>query len=125
MYDYDAINDIWNRLGSPIQGAAPDDWLGLSVDISGDGTTVAAGAVFHDSMDFTQVGQVLVYKYVEEAQDWLRMGPAIQGEQSRDFWGRAVALSTNGIRLAGGAFWFQPGRDNTGRVRVVQFQNQH
>ena len=123
VYQYNANDDMWYLLGHPLNGDQADDWLGVSVDISDDGKTIAAGAVFHSNQNQTNVGQINVYRYIENQQRWLQLGSGIGGIQDSDYWGRSVSLSANGEVMAGGAYWFNPlsQRGNDGRVRVMNW----
>ena len=124
VYEYDLNGNQWNLLGNPMYGLQPEDQLGHAVDISDDGNTIAAGAVFHGNQNETNVGQVHVYRYVERQQEWIKLGSAIDGIEENDYWGRSVSLAANGNRLVGGAYWFNSlsQRGYNGRVRVVDFR---
>ena len=51
----------WRRLGADIDGEAAEDWSGISVSLSSDGTTVAIGAELNSGNGFSS-GNVRVYK---------------------------------------------------------------
>ena len=121
VYEFDSDKNTWKRLGSPIQGSQAGDWLGVSVDISADGTTIAAGAMLSDADSKPNAGQVGVYRYNDDIGGWAYLDAPLEGVAKDDNWGRSVALSRNGNRLAGGAYLFQPSNDNIGRVRVMDW----
>jgi Flp pilus assembly pilin Flp len=54
------LNGAWTQIGESINGEAANDNSGYSVDISGDGNTVAIGAKFNDS-NGSSSGQVRVF----------------------------------------------------------------
>jgi hypothetical protein len=51
----------WRRLGADIDGEAAEDWSGISVSLSSDGTTVAIGSDGNSGNGFSS-GNVRVYK---------------------------------------------------------------
>ena len=59
---YQYSNSTWTQLGSDIDGEAAGDWAGR-VSLSGDGTTMAIGAIFNDGATGSDSGHVRVYKY--------------------------------------------------------------
>eukprot|EP00977_Amphora_coffeiformis_P029266 scaffold39709_cov168-Amphora_coffeaeformis.AAC.2 len=123
VYEYNSYENTWEMLGQPFRGSA-NDWLGLSVDISPDGTTVSAGAVFHNTGEHEKTGQILVFRYNDEEREWMPMGGSLEGEGPDDNLGRSVALSRRGNIMVAGAFWFKPLSDSgaEGRVRMKIFE---
>ena len=61
----DSNGGSWNKLGQDIDGEASDDYSGLSVSLSSDGTIVAIGAIYNDG-NGPFSGRVRVYKLVVE-----------------------------------------------------------
>ncbi len=92
----------WARLGADIIGEAAGDQSGLSVSLSGDGTTLAIGAPYNDGGG-TSTGHVRVYRLTAGA--WTPLGAdidgAISGSQG-DRFGTSVSLSSNGTRVIAG-----------------------
>ncbi|HXO39879.1 MAG TPA: FG-GAP repeat protein [Thermoanaerobaculia bacterium] len=90
------------KLTASDQGPGP--YFGLSVGVSGDGSTVAVGSQF-TVVDGSKEGAV--YVFVKPAGDWRSVAPAakLQGsdEGSHDLFGHAVALSRDGSTIAVGA----------------------
>jgi len=97
----------WSQLGSDIDGEAADNYSGISVSLSADGTIVAIGAPFNDGTG-SNAGHVRIYKYNGSA--WSQLGSDIDGEATGDFNGTSVSLSADGTIVAIGA----PGNDGTG-----------
>ena len=89
--------------GQILDGEAADGLFGSSVSLSADGTRVAVGAPFNDDG-----GRIRVFEFVNG--DWTQVCADIDGESGNDEYGYAVALSDDGVCLAGGA----PGNDNGG-----------
>jgi len=91
---------IWNQIGVDIDGEEAGDWSGYSVNLSGDGTTVAIGAIFN-SGNSTNSGHVRVYKNISGS--WVQIGGDIDGKAAKDYLGASVSLSNDGNILAIGA----------------------
>jgi hypothetical protein len=88
----------WRPVGQEISGARAGDKFGSSVSLSADGATLAVGATDSNGasapagLDPSDArGQVRVWQFVSP--DWVRLGPAIDGEAAGDFCGASVALS--------------------------------
>lgn len=105
----------WNQIGSNIDGEADGDRSGRSVAISADGSRVAIGAIRNDDGG-SNAGHVRVYS--ESGGLWTQVGSDIDGEAAGDNFGRAVALSSDGTRVAIGAPKNDGIGSNAGHVRV-------
>ena len=128
-----SYGDIWNFLGTDIDGEAARDYSGKSVSLSADGTIVAIGAFGNSNSS----GHVRVYKYDltkttavtdQSSSDfgpvgWRRLGQDIDGEAADDNSGRSVSLSADGTIVAIGANG-NDGNGNSnssGHVRVYSY----
>jgi SprB repeat/FG-GAP repeat len=107
----------WTQVGSDINGEAAGDRSGTSVSLSSDGTRVAIGADFNDGNGFN-AGHVRVYE--ESGEVWSQVGSDIDGEADSDLFGFSVSLSSDGTRLAIGAFLNDGNGEDSGRVRVYE-----
>ena len=87
----------WEQLGTDIDGQAGGDELGLSVSISGDGTTLAVGAPFNDAAG-GNAGQARIYRWDGTA--WQQLGTDILGAAADDQTGWSVSLSDDGNTVA-------------------------
>ena len=58
-----------------------------------------------------------------KAQSWEQKGLDIEGEMARDFFGAAVSLSKDGSILAVGGSWNDANGENSGYVRVYEYNN--
>ena len=92
---------IISQLGSDIDGAAANDNSGSSVSLSSDGTRVAIGAPYNDGTS-SNAGHVKVYEY--SGGTWNQLGSDIEGEAAGDNSGYSVSLSSDGTRVAIGAY---------------------
>jgi hypothetical protein len=113
---FDLNVTTWTQVGEAIDGEAIDDEFGFAVAISEDGNRVAIGAPRNDGTG-SNSGRVRVFDL--DVTTWTQVGQDIDGENSGDGFGFAVALSANGSRVAIGA----PGNDgiagrDSGHVRV-------
>ena len=118
VYDYDL--STWVQVGGDIDGEAADDRSGLSVSLSNDGSRVAIGAYLNDG-EGTNSGNVRVYDYDSSA--WVQVGGDIDGEAAGDASGRSVSLSSDGSRVAIGAYTNDGGGTDAGHVRVYEFDS--
>ena len=94
----------WTQMGADINGEASEDYHGMSVSISSDGTRVAIGAPYNDGGVFgsgSDAGQVRVYQYSNSS--WTKIGSDIDGNAASDGSGRSVAISSDGTIVAVGA----------------------
>ncbi len=110
----------WTQLGSDIDGEAAGDYLGRSVSLSSDGTTLAIGAYRNDG-NGADSGHVRIYKY--NGTTWTQLGSDIDGEAAVDNSGFSVSLSSDGTTLAIGAI-FNDGNGNgaySGHVRIYKY----
>jgi hypothetical protein len=105
----------WVQLGGDLIGEAIGDRSGLSVALSSDGSWVAIGAPFNGG-NAAYSGHVRVFEWIDP--NWVQKGSDIDGEAAHDTSGRAVALSSDGSRVAVGAI--HNGADS-GHIRVFEY----
>ena len=114
------LNDVesggnWSQVGADIDGEAADDWPGVSVSMSSDGTRVAIGAMYNDGTG-DKAGHVRVYS--ESGGTWTQVGADIDGEAADDWSGFSVSMSSDGTRVAIGAPYNDGTGTDAGHVRV-------
>ena len=124
VYVRDASNN-WNQLGGDIDGERDGDKSGYSVSLSGDGTTVAIGAIYNDGVngENTFSGHVRVYEFVDVVGNipayWSKVGTGIVGELVYIQSGFSVSLSADGTTVAIGAPYNDGvNGENHGHVRL-------
>ena len=115
IYDYNGSN--WVQVGSDIDGEAANDLSGYSVSLSADGSRVAIGATYNNS----NRGQVRIYEYNITTNVWDKLGDDIDGEAANDNSGNSVSLSANGSRVAIGAYLNNGNGNNSGHVRIYEY----
>ena len=110
VYQMDLLGN-WEQMGEDVDGFEENDNQGFSVSLSGNGYTLAVGAIGHD---FSR-GAVRVYEY--KFSKWTQIGSDLDGESFDESQGSSVSLSSDGNTLAVGAYGFDNYR---GTVRIYQ-----
>ena len=115
----------WTQLGADIDGEASLDQSGISVSLSSDGSRVAIGADGNDG-NGTSSGHVRIYNYTPSGTaSWTQLGADIDGEATTDQSGNSVSLSSDGSRVAIGAYGNDVGSPsigaNYGHVRIYNY----
>jgi len=100
VYDWDGIS--WNQVGQTMVGQNVGDGFGSSVEISGDGTTVAIGSPFNPGSQ-TSAGSVSVYEYNSGSGQWDQVGSNIDGSQDNSLFGTTVSINNDGSRVIVGS----------------------
>ena len=119
IFDYIKSSGNWTQVGQDIDGEADGDQSGRAVSMSDDGSRVAIGATGNDfNATALDVGHVRVYELVDGI--WAQIGQNIEGEGAGDFFGRAVALSRDGTKLAIGGYTNDGAGVDAGHVRVYE-----
>jgi hypothetical protein len=113
IYEYGAGS--WSQLGADIDGEAVGDYSGSSVSLSSDGSTVAIGSRYN-SGNGNDAGHARIYEY--SAGSWTQLGVDIDGEAAGDESGYSVSLSSDGSRVAIGAYKNDGNGTDAGHVRV-------
>ena len=116
-------------MGNAIHGSRADIHLGAGIVISSDATIMAVGARYYPSIDLDgdgnddYPGQVKVYQY--SSGSWTQMGGDIDGEGNQDqSSNNAIALSSDGLRLAVGGYANSNSAGSfAGHVRVYEFSS--
>ena len=108
-------NTSWQPLGSTLDGAGANDWFGISLTLSDDGTILAVGGWRNDAGG-SNAGHVRVFAW--KGSDWTQRGNDLAGSSPNDNFGDSVSLSTDGSMLACGGD--QP-NDGPGYVRIYHW----
>ena len=112
---YEWNGSAWTQKGADIDGEAAYDFSGWSMSLSSDGTVVAIGAYLNDGNGIG-AGHVRIYEWSGSA--WTQKGADIEGEAVNDFSGFSVSLSSDGTKVAIGAYQNDENGTNAGHVRV-------
>jgi hypothetical protein len=112
------LSDTWVQVGQDLNGLEAGDLLGWDVAISDDGKTIACTARSGNPGGLEKAGYVLVF--ILEGEEWTQLGPILVGEEAGDEFGRSVALSSSGRRVAIGAVL---GGGGKGRIYVYDYSD--
>ncbi|MGK0387689.1 MAG: putative repeat protein (TIGR01451 family) [Maribacter sp.] len=115
---YELVGNEWIQLGSYITGSNEDDYLGISISASGDGSRFIVGGEGIDS-PLLNAGKGKIYAY--ENGEWEALTPDVNGEDTYNYLGSSVSMSEDGKIVAISS----PGNDNeagtnAGKVDVFQ-----
>mmetsp|Transcript_8516 Transcript_8516/g.10772 ORF Transcript_8516/g.10772 Transcript_8516/m.10772 type:complete len:554 (-) Transcript_8516:97-1758(-) len=111
---YDFVDGTW-KLAKSFFGVGEADRLGSSVSISGDGSSIFAGATTSSPYVDTPIGNGYVQTYTFNNTDWSEKIKFI-GDSQGDLFGSSVASNSDGETFAVGATLFY----SVGLVRVFQ-----
>jgi uncharacterized protein YjdB len=120
IYKYNGTS--WAQLGLDISGNQTNEYSGVSVSLSEDGTTVAIGSYYYDVTGTNNQGRARVYKYNSATSLWGQLGLDISGTQVGETCGSSVSLSADGTIVAiGSPYYDVTGSNNQGRTRVYKY----
>ena len=122
VYDWDSVSLSWVQLGLAIDGEGADDFSGSSVSLSSDGNRLAIGAILNDG-NGADAGHVRLYDWDGTSLSWVQLGLDIDGEAAADLSGKSISLSSDGRRLAIGAYGNVGNGLETGHVRVYELDS--
>ena len=118
VFAFNNSSDEWEQIGQDIDGQSPNDFSGTSVSLNQEGNIIAIGAN-GSSVNGVLSGQVRIFGFNEDTDQWIQIGGDINGENEGDNSGRFVRLNDNGnvVVIASDAL----GTNSTGEVRVFAF----
>eukprot|EP00978_Attheya_sp_CCMP212_P032821 scaffold129780_cov53-Attheya_sp.AAC.2 len=119
VYDYDGSG--WTQVGTDIIGTFSGGIFGWSLDMSADGKRLLASATgsYPDDGSITDArGSISVYE--EHDNVWHQIGNDIEGEFTKENFGRAVTMDSTGTRIAASSFKYN---NHKGRVRIFQYND--
>ncbi|PWH10025.1 hypothetical protein DEJ39_08430, partial [Bacteroidetes bacterium SCGC AAA795-G10] len=116
-------SSVVTQLGADIDGQRTNDDNGRSVSLSSDGLTVAIGSPEWENTGtipnrFSE-GKVAIYRWNGSA--WTQLGSNIRGEARDNYSGYSLSLSSNGTRVAIGAYGNDGNGANSGHVRIYDY----
>jgi len=111
------VGGTWSQIGNDINGEAAGDASGYSVSLSGDGNTVAIGAILNAG-NGSNSGHARVYQNLSGT--WTQVGVDLDGEAVGDQSGWSVSLSADGATVAIGAIGNDGTASAAGHVRVYE-----
>ena len=123
VYKYNGT--AWTQLGLDISGTQAQEYSGVSVSLSADGTIVAIGSRYYDITGTNEVGRTRIYKY--NGSSWGQLGLDISGTQAQEYSGVSVSLSADGTTVAIGSWYYDTAGGTTnantdeGRTRIYKY----
>ncbi len=108
----------WTQLGGDIDGEAAGYHAGFDVSISGNGSTIALGAILAIDTNNMFTGYLRVYNW--SGTSWVQKGNNLYGIDPGEEMGKSVALNYDGNRVAGGAP-YRPSNYANGAVTVWEW----
>lgn len=112
-------NGNWQQIGNDIDGEASNDFSGLSISLSTNGSVLAIGATGNGG-NGNSAGHVRIFD--NQNNNWIQIGNDIDGEASLDASGRSVSLSSTGNIVAIGADRNDGNGTISGHVRIYENQ---
>lgn len=101
------VGDEWKQVGQSLLGDAEEDRFGWYVSMSDNGETIAVSAREGNANGKVNAGYVRVFS-LNGSDNWEQLGKDLEGESEDEQFGRALAMSANGQRLAvGTTMWNQ------------------
>lgn len=120
---FDLKGGNWNQIGQDIYGEAAGDRSGRAISMSWNGNRLAVGGYLNNATG-TGAGHVRVYRMHIRDNRWKQMGEDLDGVNTGDFFGRSVAMSGDGERVAVGGYKHDSdGMTDAGHVRVFQYDS--
>ncbi len=116
---YERNGNDWQPLGSDLFGDASLDMFGFSVALSGDGNHLVVSAPWNDRAG-QDAGLVRIFRF--NGEDWIPYLPDLTGPEPKCYYGRTVAISDNGYRVAIGSPSFQ---QEKGLVDIFYYTGGH
>lgn len=113
LYEWDGSS--WLQKGATIFGAVNLDLSGNAVALSYSGDTVAIGSIYNDD-NGTDAGHVRTFYW--DGISWSPLGTTLVGMNANDQLGSSLSMSSNGMRLAVGAYGVS---NNTGQLTVFEY----
>ncbi len=123
VYQYDIMLDEWVQIGQNISGSNTNDFLGRTMQLSGDGNRLVLGAPGIDAGSNNR-GGITIFEYNSSTNTWDNLlGPAtfILGLNNEQFGGGSVSINANGTIIAASSIISVGGNTgNTGYVRTFR-----
>jgi hypothetical protein len=122
VFTWNATIDDWQQLGEAKWGEHHYEYAGRDVQISSNGEVLVAGAPGNDKLG-PNTGEVRVYQYMAKTDRWLRRGQDLHGENAGDMFGWSVAMSDDGVFMAGGSPYNDDNGEDAGSVRLFHYDH--
>lgn len=107
----------WVQRGDDIFAESPEEEFGWSLDMNANGNRIITSLPFAFGGDEI-AGTVRVFEWDDE---WVQLGPDINGDSVSDFFGDDVAINNDGSIIAVGATESDAGGSQSGMVRILEW----
>lgn len=115
LFQFDGVS--WQQRGTDIIGEAAGDEFGHCVDLNDDGQIVVIGSAKNNNYS----GHLRVYQWQESANDWVQLGPDIDGSNNPEWFGHSCSINSAGDIIAGGAPFNDVNGNDIGLARVFVY----
>jgi len=115
LFQFDGVN--WQQRGTDIIGEAAGDEFGHCVDLNDDGQIVVIGSAKNNNYS----GHLRVYQWQESANDWVQLGPDVDGSSNPEWFGHSCSINSAGDIIAGGAPFNDINGNDIGLARVYVY----
>ena len=112
---YSFSNGKWFKVGSPIFGEHKDEQIGLTLELSADGSSIVLGNPYK-SNNTSDNGNVEIYQLHNN--NWSKLENSISGTNEGDLFGWSVAITENLTSIAIGAPGYDENEENIGLART-------
>src|SRR5688500_930935 len=109
-YIYEEIAGNWIPLANPVDGKGGQGYFGVKLSLSGNGERLAVGS------PFSTKGTITLFQLKDNA--WIPLGEPITDNLTNDYFGDALALTSDGKRLVGGGWYNGTPGVNSGLVQL-------
>jgi hypothetical protein len=123
IYEWNSGTSTWTQMGQDIDGEAAVNESGNSVSLSSDGTRVAIGSRLNNGNGTADSGHTRIYEWNSGTSTWTQMGQDIDGEAAYDRSGWSVSLSSDGTRVAIGAYANDGNGIESGHTRIYEWNS--
>lgn len=117
IFEWDGEN--WTQMGTDLQAEEGEGLFGSALSLSSDGSRVSIG-IPSNTEKSTNSGLVRVFEWNE--QEWIQVGEDIYGKADKDQMGASASLSSDGKRVAIGAWLNDDNGIDAGHVRVYNLE---
>lgn len=120
VFQYSKTSERWLQMGQGLDGEEHQEFFGYSVALNSRGDILAVGAARSGVGD---AGRVTIFRFDYQRNAWNILGSPIDGQNTGDWFGSDVALSSEGSIVAAGAYLNDDNGVLSGHVRVFEFSN--
>ena len=117
---YNYSNNSWSIVGVSILGINTYDYLGKTINLSGEGNVLAVGITGAD-LNGGSSGQVKVFKY--DNGNWIQRGIELNGDASGSSFGSSLWISEDANYVIAGAPYDDTQGTDKGQVKIFKWNS--